>query len=80
MVLKGLKPKDQEGLILNINRRVNIIDHPDVTNSMKLGMIDVLVRNIDIFRENETVQNMKRPKNLKELRVFLRLTGQNIIE
>ena len=49
ITLKGLRPKDEEGLILSIQNKINLIDHPEITNSQKLDMIELLVENIDIF-------------------------------
>ena len=49
ITLKGLKPQDQDELILNIYKKINQIDHPEVTEANKRSMIDLLIENIDIF-------------------------------
>ena len=49
LVLKGLKPDDQNELILQIHKKISALDHPEVTDKQKIDMIDLLVRNIDIF-------------------------------
>ena len=49
MVLKGLKPPDRDALILSIHKKINEIDHPDLSDKNKMELIKLLIKNIDIF-------------------------------
>ena len=49
IALKGLKPQDREEIIINLYNKINTVDHPEVQEIQKKEILNLLVKNIDVF-------------------------------
>jgi hypothetical protein len=49
IALKGLKPQDREEIIINLYNKINTVDHPKVQETQKKEILNLLVKNIDVF-------------------------------